>query len=392
VNSGAEKVYTVNNPTVYNAAYNTTLPASDLTATAAQFYQIDRNLKAPRLMQVVLGLDRQITSHTTVSVNLMDSRGTHELLTDDINAPIPVDGQLPPGVSGAAGLRPYGNVGDIYDYQSTGIFKQLQAMLNVNSQIGKWLTIFSRYSYTQAHSNTDGLTSMPADPYNIAGDWGRSALDIHHQLFLGGSIAAPWGVRLSPFVVLHSGTPFNITTGTDLFGQGQVAATARPEVSSSSFQGAAFSPQLGLYYNVLPVVGAPLIERNYATGPGFIGLNLRLSKTFGFGTTHFAGQVGGARAGGGGGYGGPGGGGGRGGGGGFGGGGPRFGGETTEHRYNLTLSVSARNILNHENLNTPNGAISSPLFYQSLGITGGFGAEATASNQRRIDLQLRFAF
>ena len=61
-------------------------------------------------------------------------------------------------------------------------------------------------------------------------------------------------------------------------------------------------------------------------------------------------------------------------------------------RYNLTLGVNARNILNHENLNTPNGALTSPYFLQSTGITGGYGAEATASNQRRIDLQLRFTF
>jgi hypothetical protein len=39
-----------------------------------------------------------------------------------------------------------------------------------------------------------------------------------------------------------------------------------------------------------------------------------------------------------------------------------------------------------------NGALTSPYFLQSTNITGGFGAEATASNQRRIDFQLRFAF
>ncbi len=68
------------------------------------------------------------------------------------------------------------------------------------------------------------------------------------------------------------------------------------------------------------------------------------------------------------------------------------GGESTEHRYNLTFSLNARNILNHENLNTFNGAITSPYFFQATGITGGFAGEATASNQRRMDLQIRFAF
>jgi hypothetical protein len=58
----------------------------------------------------------------------------------------------------------------------------------------------------------------------------------------------------------------------------------------------------------------------------------------------------------------------------------------------VTLSVNARNIINHENLNTPNGSLTSPYFEESTGITGGYGAEATASNQRRMDLQLRFTF
>lgn len=67
-------------------------------------------------------------------------------------------------------------------------------------------------------------------------------------------------------------------------------------------------------------------------------------------------------------------------------------GESTEHRYNITLSVIARNLLNHENLSVPVGVVTSPFFLQSTGISGGFGPEAVASNQRRIDLQLRFTF
>ncbi len=135
-----------------------------------------------------------------------------------------------------------------------------------------------------------------------------------------------------------------------------------------------------------------MIERNSGTGPGFLGVNLRVSKTWGFGTTKFAGTSGGAHAGGGG--GGPRGGGGHGGGGGGFGGGPRGGpgGESTSHRYNVTVSLNARNILNHENLSAPVGSITSPYFLESTGISGGFGAEATASNQRRMDIQLRFTF
>lgn len=398
-NQTVQTPYTVNNPfaldlpgVVFDPSFATQIPATDLPASAAlasqQKYIIDSHLTAPRLMQTAVGVERQLFGHTTLSVNFLNSRGTHELRTVDINAPVPVPGQLPPGAGGPTLGRPYGNIGDIYDYQSDGIFKQTMVIVGVNSTIGRWFTLFSRYSYGNAHSDTDGLGTMPANPYDFAADWGRSQLDIEHNLFLGGSIAWKWGLRLSPFFVAHSGIPFNVTTGTDLFLQGNAAPTARPTVTGTGTGVEKYGIPLDAL-NGLPDVpgnGAPdFIERNAGVGPGFIGLNLRLSKTWGFGTTKFSGPSGGARAGGGGGP--------RGGGfGGFGVGGPRFGGESSEHRYNLTVSINARNILNHENLNTPNGALTSPYFLEATGITGGYGAEATASNQRRIDLQLRFAF
>lgn len=378
---GNQQTYTLDRPSIFDATFSTPIPTADLTnatTNAAQRYQIDSHLQVPRLMQTAIGVERQLFSHTTLSVNFMNSRGTHELRTVDINAPYPIPGMLPPGSQKNVNdvcCRPFGNIGDIYNYESDGIYKQTQVLVNINAQAGRWLRLFGRYSYSNAHSDTDGLGTLPANPYNFVADWGRSKLDVAHTLFFGGSIAARWGLRFSPFVVAHTGTPFNITTGTDLFLQGQGSTTARPSVVNTAIPGFVDTPY-GIL-NPVPLVAPPgtsnMIERNIGDGPGFIGLNLRVSKTWGFGTTHFKGQVGGARASGHGGF--------RGG----------FG-EGTEHRYNLTLSASARNILNHENLNTPNGALISPFFLESTGITGGFGAESTASNQRRIELQLRFAF
>lgn len=147
--------------------------------------------------------------------------------------------------------------------------------------------------------------------------------------------------------------------------------------------------------DTVPQSGQAIIQRNAGNGPAFLELNFRVSKTWGFGSTRFEGPSAGSTARQGGGP--PGGGGPCGGGH---GGGPPGGGpcgpphfdSSTGHRFNLTLAVMARNILNHESLNTPNGAVTSPYFLESTGITGGFGPEATASNQRRVDLQLRFTF
>jgi hypothetical protein len=67
------------------------------------------------------------------------------------------------------------------------------------------------------------------------------------------------------------------------------------------------------------------------------------------------------------------------------------GGDNTGKRYNLTLSASARNLLNYVNLASPDGNLSSPYFGQSLALVSGFGGAASVYN-RRIDLQLRFSF
>ncbi|HEX4230000.1 MAG TPA: TonB-dependent receptor [Bryobacteraceae bacterium] len=352
------------------------------TSTTAT-YLIDSHFRAPYLMQTAVGLERQLAKHITASLNYTNSRGNHLPMTVDINSPYLTTADFPAtaAANGAVvGQRPNPALGDIYDYESVGIYRQNQVMLSLNAQVRN-LTLFTRYAFQHANSDTDGLGSQPADPYDIAAEYGRTATDIHHFLFLGGSYTTRWNLRFSPFVIIRSGAPFDITTGTDLYETN--AFTERPGIASGPGPGIVSTPYG--YLDPIPQVGQPILERNAGNGPGFIGINLRVSKTWGFGTTKFQGSVGGAHAGGGGGHGGH--------GGGFGGGGPHGMGDImTEHRFNLTLSANMRNILNHANLNTPNGSMTSPYFLQSLGITGGFSAEQTSSEQRRMDIQLRFAF
>jgi hypothetical protein len=102
---------------------------------------------------------------------------------------------------------------------------------------------------------------------------------------------------------------------------------------------------------------------------------------------------------------------GAGGGGGGGGGGPRGGGggigpgglsgsrggpgrldQTTLRRYYFTLTAYATNVLNHENLGSPNGTLSSPFFGKSQSLaSGGFFGGSTAGN-RSVFLQAVFNF
>jgi hypothetical protein len=224
-------------------------------------------------------------------------------------------------------------------------------------------------------------------------DYGRAGFDVRHRVLLGGTIGLPRAFRLNPFMVVSSGQPFNVTVGQDL--NGDSIFNDRPAFVSTACT-AVKPTSLGSFCTV-PPPGGTIVPINYGASPTLFTLNLRLSKTFGFGK-----EQGGSSAAGGGGPGGPGGGGGRGGPGGglggrglSGGGGPGggpygLGNATTTKRYNLTFSVAARNLFNHVNLAPPVGSLSSFFFAQSNALAGGPFSSGSAS--RRIDLQVLFSF
>ena len=65
-------------------------------------------------------------------------------------------------------------------------------------------------------------------------------------------------------------------------------------------------------------------------------------------------------------------------------------GGASNYRYNLTFSVSARNVFNNVNYGNYIGNLSSPLFGEANSLAGQPFSSSTAN--RRIDLQLQFTF
>jgi hypothetical protein len=113
-----------------------------------------------------------------------------------------------------------------------------------------------------------------------------------------------------------------------------------------------------------PTPGEEIIGRNFGRGPFQIQTNLRVSKTWGFGreTSPAAG-------------------------------GSLFA-NPAARRYSLTAGLSARNLINHNNPGTLIGNITSPLFGQANQIAGNANSQGffENANNRRLELQLRFAF
>ena len=248
-------------------------------------------------------------------------------------------------------------------------------------QLGAKLSLFGYYTYNRANSDTSGVNSFPSNPVDLREDYGRASFDIRNRLFLGGTIGLPHGFRLSPFVIASSGIPFNITTGTDPY-ESNVFNT-RPAFAACA---PATQTKFGCF-NANPVIGAYTpIPTYFGEGPGRFSMNLRVSKTFGFGPAVEGASGGGGGGGMGGGTfgrgpGGP----GRGGGGGRG-----ADAGATNRRYALTIGVIGRNIFNNVNVATPIGNLGSPSFGESNGLAGRPYSDSTSN--RRLDLQLTFTF
>ena len=87
---------------------------------------------------------------------------------------------------------------------------QLMVQTNVNT---KGATLFGSYTLSYGADDNEGA---PANPYDLRAEWGPSTYGaIRHRLASGGSIAGPWGFSVSPFLIVNSGMPYNITTGLD---------------------------------------------------------------------------------------------------------------------------------------------------------------------------------
>jgi hypothetical protein len=374
-----QQLFVIKNPSYPNLPSLTGLPAS-----ANSTYSIDPSLRAPYIMQGAFSVERQLTKTATLTATYVHSQGVHQFFS--INSALL-------NALRAGTLDPANPPAPANLYTSEGMFKQNQLITSFNVRAGK-LTLFGFYTLSYANSDTNGAGSFPSNPaLGITADYGRASYDVRNRLFLGGTVALPHGFRVSPFLVANSGSPFNITTGSDLNGDFQF--NDRPAFATDLSRSSVVRTSLGAF-DTVPIAGQTIVPMNFGEGPSQFTLNLRLSKSIGIGPRIESSNnpqpqrgEGGPRGFPGGGPprgGGPGGGGPRGGG----PGGPFGGAERSSQRYTLTFSANARNIFNNVNPATPIGNLSSRLFDQSTALAG--GVFNTQSANRRIDLQVGFAF
>lgn len=374
-----EQEYKITNPASFPA-----VPASSALKLLSQPQTIWRkvaDLTEPYYLQSSISIERTLPRHTTLSISYLDTRGLHQLRSRNLNAPIP-----------GTKVRPSGNAFNIYDYETTGIFRQHLLVTNVTLRPNPKINLTANYTFGKATGDTDGAGTFPADSYNLRTEFGRSSFDVRHRLTLTGSIDTRWGVSFFPLIIASTGAPFNIITGSDnnldsLFIDRPAFAT---DLTRASVRQTPFGN-----FDLEPLPGATIIPRNFGDGPAFFSVNMRIAKVFGFGhepkAPARAGNAGGTAA------------------------VPRSASNTgaagpsaatrnvapsspsrsAEKPYKLTLAVMVSNLFNRTNRGTPIGNLTSPLFGLSNSISQisqfGFGSSA-ATNNRSVTLRAQFNF
>ncbi|MGC2637811.1 MAG: carboxypeptidase regulatory-like domain-containing protein [Acidobacteriaceae bacterium] len=399
---------------VFNPSQTTVLTSSTAGSATGQNaptrYTIAPNFHAALDMEAAGGVDRQLSKTMTGNVTYVYSQGTHQFFTDNLNAAAEF-----PEADAANDLYPTTIVSappeNDLQYQSGGFYREHQLMVTLRANYRRF-SFFTNYTYSNAKGDTSGIGSVPSVSSDPGLDYGRTTFDVANRFMLFGNFMLPWKVSASPMVMANSGTPYDITSGSELTGNNQF--NARPTYANNCSEPGAFKTAYGCF-DALPygfgaqagsgatlepyAVGEKIIPYGIGTGPSNISVNMRLSKVVGIGPKLQEGEHG---AGGGGGFhGGP-----PGlGGGGFSGsrGGPGRMDQAVSRRYSLTFSGWATNILNHENLGTPSGVMGpspnpvtgdlelNPYFGTSQSLAGGFFHGPTSGN-RTLFLEAMFSF
>jgi hypothetical protein len=184
------------------------------------------SLDQPLIQQASIGFERPLSAWSDFRTDYMWTRGSNTLRSINVNAPV-------------NGVRPDPTVGNITEVQSTGERASDRFTVSLNARyIPRRIISMVMYQYTNSRNFADGATTLPSNSLNPDADWGPSAQDVRHRLFLNFNAPLGNGVRMGVNVQGSSPLPYNVTTGLDTNGD-TVFNDRAPGVTRNSARGAA---------------------------------------------------------------------------------------------------------------------------------------------------------
>jgi hypothetical protein len=347
-NGVTQSSYFVNNPDFYPAIPSTTA----LSAAPPTIYQISPHLRSEYDIIEGLSLDRDLWKKGSISFNYLVGQGEHQWDSVNINAPLP--GTYNPGnaTTPSSGTYPMGTTQPVYQFQSGGTERLSRFFVRVNAQPTKKFFLFAFYTIRTMNEDATGATNFPSNSYNIRQDYGTSPYP-KQRLFLGTFYQLPFGLSVNAFLSSSAGTPFNITTGTDL--NGDTIYNDRPAFATSPTSNSILYQTKYGTFDANPQPGEKVIPFDYGRGPAFAELDFGLGRTFKFGPRDpVPAPPPGAPA-------------------------PKGPAPKPDPRYSWTFGLDAQNVFNDVNGGPPVGVLTSPQFGQSISLNSPYGGSSNAN-------------
>jgi hypothetical protein len=335
---------------------------------------VQPDIATPAVLTWSLRIEQQIAPRTSVTVGYVGSHTYHQILSEDMNEPIPSfepDGTAYyPG--GAKNANPA--LANSTSWVSQGVGSYHSLVVDVRRSFAAGFQFRGNYTWsknlddgsawnTSVSGNTPAFVEFPQRPKL---DWGPAATDVRNVASLNGSYELPFGAKqrylhhtsapvnllvsgwtASAIVTAQSGFPFSPQLGYNPTGNGDTRNPVRPNWNPS-FHGRLYSRTAQRYFNpaaFLPPAAGTYgnVSRDALTGPGLTEVDFSATRT--------------ARL--------------------------------TE-RLGLQFRAEFFNILNHTNLSTPNEVVYTSATSGISPTAGIVTATSTTSRQIQFGAKLQF--
>ena len=175
------------------------------SAPPTSLVRFDPHIRSPYVIQYSLGVERQLQKSLTWSATYRGTRGIKLFRSRDINAP------LPPLYL----ARPDPSIGVFRQIESSGHLESHAVETTLRGKLSRYFNAMVVYALQRTYDNTNGINSLPADNYDLSGEWSRAGYDARHFLYLYGTLDAGKFFQAGVVFSANSGRPYSITTGRD---------------------------------------------------------------------------------------------------------------------------------------------------------------------------------
>jgi hypothetical protein len=191
--------------TISNPAYPDAFSSDGTLATQpSSIVRFAPGLRSPYNFQSSLGIERQLNKSLTATANYIFTRGIKLFRSRNLNAPRLPDFEPPDAT-----------IGVLRQVESSAHSQAHALELMLRGKLGRLFSGTAQYTLGRAYNNASGINSLPADNYNLTGEWSRAEFDERHRFNLLGAIEAGDWFNLGLTLSLTSGRPYSLTTGRD---------------------------------------------------------------------------------------------------------------------------------------------------------------------------------